>query len=213
MSFTQTVTEELLNDTNLNKEIGTPKAFVREAFLRGGLISNPSKTYHMEFSLAEEQAQNLLEIFISYGLNPKKIARKGHSVVYIKEADAIADVLKMLGARKSLFSFEAIRVEKERVNAINRQVNFETANINKTVSAAVEQINAIKYIKKTVGLNQLPKTLKEIAELRLDNETLSLAEIGQLTHPPIGKSGVNHRLRKICKLADELKMKEEDFNG
>jgi len=207
MSFSQSVRKGLLSNANLSKKLDKKKAFMREAFLRSGLISNPDKTYHIEFTLPQNQATELMEIFSYYQLNPKMIARKGQTVVYIKEADAIADILKIIGAHKSLLAFESIRVEKDRVNAINRQVNFETANINKTVDAAVAQINAIKYISQTLGLSQLSPPLKEVAELRLENELLSLTEIGQLTNPPIGKSGINHRLRKICKIAEELKNK------
>jgi len=204
-SFSQTVQKELLSDDNLEKELDYERSFVRECFLFGGIISNPGKTYHVEFTIPEEKAQELLKILSAFHLNPKKIARKGQTVVYIKEAEGIADILNIIGAHKSLLALEEMRVQKNVRNAINRKVNFETANINKTVGAALSQIDAIKYIAQTVGLSYLPKPLKEIAELRLDNETLNLTEIGELANPPLGKSGVNHRLRKICKIADNLR--------
>ena len=204
-SFSQTVRAELLSDKNLEKKLDYERSFVRECFLYGGIISNPGKTYHVEFTIPEAKAEELLKILSGFQLSPKKIARKGQTVVYIKEADGIADVLNIIGAHKSLLALEELRVEKNVRNAINRKVNFETANINKTVGAALSQIDAIKYIAQSVGLSYLSKPLKEIAELRLDNETLSLTEIGELASPPLGKSGVNHRLRKICKIAENLR--------
>jgi len=205
LSFSQTVRAELISDNTLSQDLEYERAFVRECFLYGGIISNPGKTYHVEFTILEENANKLLEILSWFGLNPKKIARKGQSVVYLKEAESIADILNIIGAHKSLLMLENMRVEKYVRNAINRKVNFETANINKTVDAALSQIDAIKFIAQEVGLSYLTKPLKDVAELRLGNETLSLAEIGQLLTPPIGKSGVNHRLRKICKIAEKLK--------
>jgi DNA-binding protein WhiA len=211
-SFSQTVRAELLSDENLKKKLDYERSFVRECFLFGGIISNPGKTYHVEFTIPEVKAQELLKILSSFNLNPKKIARKGQTVVYIKEAEGIADILNIIGAHKSLLSLEEMRVEKYVRNEINRKVNFETANINKTVGAALSQIDAIKYISQTVGLSYLSKPLKEIAELRLDNETLSLTEIGELANPPLGKSGVNHRLRKICKIAENLRQAVQQHN-
>jgi len=204
MSFSQTVRAELLSDDNLEKTLDYERSFVRECFLYGGLISNPGKTYHVEFTIPEAKAQELLKILSMFYLSPKKIARKGQIVVYIKEAEGVADILNIIGAHKSLLVLEEMRVEKNVRNAINRKVNFETANLNKTVDAALSQIDAIKYIAQNVGLSYLPKPLQEIAELRLENETLSLTEIGELAKPPLGKSGVNHRLRKICKIAEDL---------
>jgi len=205
LSFSQTVRAEILSDTTLAQDLEYERAFVRECFLYGGIISNPGKTYHVEFTISEDSAVKLVEILSEFGLNPKKIARKGQSVVYLKEAESVADILNIIGAHKSLLTLENMRVEKYMRNTINRKVNFETANINKTVDAALSQIDAIKFITQEVGLSYLTKPLKDVAELRLGNETLSLTEIGQLLDPPVGKSGVNHRLRKICKIAERLK--------
>ena len=205
LSFSQAVQAEILSDDTLSRELEYERAFVRECFLYGGIISDPGKTYHMEFTVSEDDAHKLMEILSGFGLNPKKIARKGQSVVYLKESESIADILNIIGAHKALLKLENMRVEKNVRNTINRKVNFETANLNKTVDAALSQIDAIKYIAQEVGLSYLTKPLKEVAELRLGNETLSLTEIGQLLDPPVGKSGVNHRLRKICKIADKLK--------
>jgi len=205
ISFSQTVREEILSDNNLEKKLDNVCSFVRECFLFGGIISNPGKTYHAEFTLPEDKAQELLKILKSYDLRPKMIARKGQIVVYIKEADGVALILNIIGAHKSYLALEEMRVQKDVSNHINRAVNCETANLTKTIDAAVNQINAIEYIAKTVGLSYLPTNLREIAELRMDNEMLSLAEIGELLIPPLGKSGVNHRLRKICKIAEKLR--------
>ena len=205
ISFSKSVHAELTSDENLSQKLESNRAFVRECFLFGGNISNPGKTYHAEFTIAESKSEKLLKILSSFQLNPKKIARKGQTVVYIKEAEGIADILNIMGAHKSLLAFENMRVEKNVRNEINRKVNFETANISKTVDAALGQINAIKYIADEVGLSYLSKPLREVAELRLSNETLSLTEIGELVNPPLGKSGINHRLRKICKIAEKLK--------
>ncbi|MCL1843777.1 MAG: DNA-binding protein WhiA [Defluviitaleaceae bacterium] len=204
-SFTQTVRAEI-NESKPGRGSITERnrAFVRECFLAGGVISDPGRTYHLEFSLTETKADKLAEILIFFGIRPKKIARGGQSVVYIKEAEEIADVLKIMRANKALLALENKRVEKSIRNNVNRKVNFETANLNKTVDAALSQIEAIKLISQTVGLSFLSAPLEAVARLRLKNENLSLAEIGALLEPPIGKSGVNHRLRKICKIADEL---------
>jgi len=210
ISFSQSVHEEIL--ATLSKKLDQKRAFVRECFLFGGVISNPGKTYHVEFTLPTEKARELSTVLSEFGLSPKTIDRKGQTVVYIKEAESIADILNIMGAHKSLLMLENTRVEKYVRNTINRKVNFETANLNKTVDAALSQIDAIKYIDETVGLSYLAKPLAEIARLRLENETHTLTEIGQLLTPPVGKSGVNHRLRKINKIAEKLKQEKEGEN-
>ena len=188
------------------KKMDKKRAFVRDCFLNSGVFSNPDKTYHLEFTLDEEKADKLQKLLTdNFGLHPKKFIRRGQTVVYLKEGDEIADVLKIIRADKSLMLFEGTRVEKSIRNEINRRVNFETANLNKTVDAALEQIEAIKYISSSVGLSYLSAPLEEVARLRLKNENLTLTEIGALLKPPIGKSGVNHRLRKICNIAGNLK--------
>lgn len=202
MSFTQEVRNELIEkESKMDKK----RSFVRQCFLEGGVLSNPGRTYHLEFTLPTEKIDKLLGIFSEFNIRPKKIARRGQFVVYLKEVDGIADVLNIMGAHKSLLALEGMRVEKSIRNTINRKVNFEAANINKTVSAALQQIEAIKFISESVGLSYLSSSLEEIARIRLANETLSLTEIGALLTPPIGKSGVNHRLRKICKISENLR--------
>jgi len=201
MSFTQIVKSEISEKKRLDKS----RTFVRDCFLKSGVVSNPLRTYHLEFTLDEPNADKLSKTLEKFGLRPKKIARRGHFVVYLKEADEIADVLKIIHANKSLLALEEMRIEKEIANNVNRRVNFETANLTKTVDAAQVQIAAIKFISKKAGLSVLSKPLEKVARLRLANENLSLAEIGELLEPPISKSGVNHRLRKLCKIAENLK--------
>ena len=181
------------------------KSYIRGAFLGGGSVSNPEKTYHLEFVTHNEDYANDLSALINlYGLASKVIQRKNSYVVYIKEGEQIVDLLNIVGAHTALFKFENIRIMKEMRNNVNRLVNCETANLSKTVNAAVRQVECIKLIEKKIGLGRLPKNLREIAELRLDYPDESLKELGEMLNPPVGKSGINHRLRKIEKIADEF---------
>lgn len=182
------------------------KLYIRGAFLGGGSISNPEKTYHLEFVTHNEQySRELSSIINSFHLNSKVIQRKSSFIVYIKEGEQIVDLLNIIGAHSSLLEFENIRIMKEMRNNVNRLVNCETANLSKTVNAAVRQVESIKLIQKEIGLSRLPKNLKEIAEIRLNFPDESLKELGQMLNPPVGKSGVNHRLRRIEKIAGELR--------
>lgn len=182
------------------------RAYIRGAFLGGGSISNPEKTYHMEFvTNSMEHAEDLMKLINSFELNSKVIQRKNNYVVYLKEGEHIIDLLNIIGAHGALLDLENVRIYKEMRNNVNRLVNCETANLNKTVDAAVRQTESIRYIQKEIGLRKLPPNLREIAELRLNYPDVSLKELGEMLNPPIGKSGVNHRLRKIEKIAEELK--------
>lgn len=182
------------------------RAYIRGAFLGGGSISNPEKTYHLEFvTNSIENAEDLMKLINSFNLNAKVIQRKSNFVVYLKEGEQIIDLLNIIGAHSALLELENVRIYKEMRNNVNRLVNCETANLNKTVDAAVRQIESINFIKEKVGLKKLPPNLREIAELRINYPDVSLKELGQMLNPPIGKSGVNHRLRKIEKIAEELK--------
>lgn len=182
------------------------RAYIRGAFLAGGSISNPEKTYHMEFVVnGMEQAEELTKLINSFNLTAKIIQRKNSYVVYLKEGDQIIDLLNIIGAHSALLNLENVRIYKEMRNNVNRLVNCETANLNKTVDAAVRQIEAIEFIKEKVGLKKLPQGLREIADLRIKYPDVSLKELGEMLNPPLGKSGVNHRLRKIEKIAEELK--------
>ncbi len=182
------------------------RSYIRGSFLGGGSISNPEKTYHMEFvTNNEDHAQNLSDIINSFDLNSKIVTRKENFVVYIKEGEQIVDILNIIGAHQALLKLEDIRVLKDVRNNINRLVNCETANLSKTIDASMRQIDHIKIISDHMGLNKLPDNLREIAEIRMENPDASLKELGEMLNPPIGKSGVNHRFRKIEEIAEELR--------
>lgn len=182
------------------------RSYIRGSFLGGGSISNPEKTYHLEFvTNNEEHARDLSEIINFFELNSKIVTRKENYVVYIKEGEQIVDLLNIIGAHQALLKLEDIRVLKDVRNNINRIVNCETANLSKTIDASMRQIEQIEFIQSKMGLNRLPGNLREVAELRLDNPDASLKEIGAMLSQPIGKSGVNHRFRKIEEIANELK--------
>ncbi|QAT41245.1 DNA-binding protein WhiA [Clostridium sp. JN-9] len=182
------------------------RLYIRGAFLGGGSVSNPEKTYHLEFVTHDETyAASLSNLINSFGLASKVIQRKSSYVVYIKEGEQIVDLLNIIGAHTSLLELENVRIMKEMRNNVNRLVNCETANLSKTVNAAVRQVESIKLIEREIGLKRLPKNLREIAELRLAYPDESLKELGEMLIPAVGKSGVNHRLRRIEKIAGELK--------
>ena len=182
------------------------RAFLRGAFLASGSISDPEKFYHFEIvCAAESKAKQLRSIMATFGIEAKIVIRKRYYVVYIKEGDQIVNILNVMEAHLSLMELENIRILKEMRGNVNRQVNCETANINKTVSAAVKQINDIVYIRDTIGFESLPEGLAEIARVRLEKPEATLKELGEDLEPPVGKSGVNHRLRKLCDLAERLR--------
>lgn len=185
------------------------RAFLRGAFLSSGSVTDPEKAYHLEISvISEALAVQLQKIMMFFGMEAKIVTRKKYQVVYIKEGAQIVDFLNVTEAHVALMEFENIRIVKEVRNSVNRQVNCETANISKTVTAAAKQIEDIKYVECNMGLRQLAKGLREIAELRLEYPDSSLQELGQMLNPPIGKSGVNHRLRKIGNIAIQLREKK-----
>lgn len=182
------------------------RAFIRGVFLASGSVSDPNKSYHFEIVCkVEEQAKQIREILVDFGTDAKIVERKGHYVVYLKEGENIVDALNVMEAYVSLMKFENIRILKDMRNAVNRKVNCETANISKTVNAAVKQIQDIELIREKRGLDSLPDNLKEIALLRLEYPDMALKELGNYLQPPVGKSGVNHRFRKIAAIAEELK--------
>ncbi len=191
------------------------RAFLRGAFLASGSISDPEKTYHFEIVCSGEYESNQVQsILIDFGIEAKIILRKKYYVVYVKEASRIVDVLNVMEAHVSLMNLENVRILKDMRNSINRQVNCEAANINKTVQAASKQLDDIKYINDTIGLDKLSEGLEDVAQLRFQNPEASLKELGDMLSPRIGKSGVNHRLRKISMIADHLReQKEEEEDG
>lgn len=178
------------------------RAFLRGAFLSVGSISDPNKGYHLEFvCLREDMAGQLMEVMEAFSITAKLVLRKKYFVVYLKESEEIVDLLNVVGAHVSLMKLENLRILKDVKNSINRRVNCETANIGKTVSAAVRQINDIEYLKEHYGFSKLPEQLREMAQIRLENPDRSLKDLGELLDPPVGKSGVNHRLRKLSEIA------------
>ena len=182
------------------------RAFIRGAFLASGSISDPEKFYHFEIAcVAEPKAEQLRELIATFDIEAKIVRRKKYYVVYIKEGSQIVDILKVMEAPVALMELENIRILKEMRNSVNRQVNCETANINKTVSAAVKQMDDIRYIQAVIGLDGLPDNLREMALVRLERPDATLKELGEALNPPVGKSGVNHRLRKLGILADDLR--------
>ena len=181
-------------------------AYLRGAFLGGGSINDPEKNYHMEFvSNSEDYAFELSDMINSMGFSSKIVTRKNYYVVYLKESEQISDLLTFIGAHKAMLSLQNIKIMKEMRNNVNRIVNCETANLSKTVDAAVKQVENILIIQKTIGIKKLPDNLQEIALLRLENEDISLKELGEMLNPPLGKSGVNHRFKKIEKIADRYR--------
>lgn len=182
------------------------RAFLRGAYLCIGSMSNPGKSYHLEFDCICEEEANLLQKLIAAFDIPAKIARrKKYYVVYVKEGSAICDMLNIIGAHMSLMDFENQRIVKEVRNSVNRKVNCETANITKTVNAAAVQVRDIMLIQEKIGLSELPKNLRETAQLRLEYQEATLQELGELLTPPVGKSGVNHRLRKLSEIAESIR--------
>ena len=182
------------------------RAYLRGAFISSGSVSDPEKTYHLEFvSYDFDYSSQLRELINTFDLDAKIVERKEHFVVYLKEGEKIVDLLNIMGAHIALMELENVRILKDMRNNVNRIVNCETANLNKTISASVKQIEDINFIKSIVGLSHLPPALSEIAQARLDYPDASLKELGQKVTSPVGKSGVNHRLRKICEIAETLR--------
>ena len=186
------------------------RAYIKGSFMGCGSISDPEKSYHAEFvNNKEEHCQGLCELINCYNLNAKMIYRKSYYISYIKEAEQISDLMALIGAHNSLLEFENVRVVKETRNRINRVINCETANLDKIVDTSMRQIKQIKVLKKYKAIDKLPDNLRELAYLRLKHSNASLKELGEMLNPPLGKSGVNHRLRKIEDIADELLEQEK----
>lgn len=181
------------------------RAFIRGAFLAAGSISDPNKSYHFEIVCAAmQQAVQLQELMEAFDADAKIVERKGRFVVYLKEGSQIVDMLNVMEAYVSLMKLENVRILKEMRNFVNRKVNCETANISKTVNAAVKQIEDIMKIRDTIGFDDLPPHLREMALLRLEYPDAPLKELGNYLDPPVGKSGVNHRLRRLSEIADSI---------
>lgn len=211
MTFSAEVKEEILNLKMWDQKSTMPqdeqikRLHIRELFLKSGFVNNPKKDYHLEIIFSdEEKALEIEKLLLEFDIHSKIIKKGKGYMVYIKDGEEISNFLALIGAMSSVLKFEEVRVERELKNNINRAVNCETANLNKTIDAAIKQIEAIEKIKKAKKFDKLPDALKEIAVLRIQNPHASLIELGQALEKPLGKSGVNHRLKKILEIADEI---------
>lgn len=183
------------------------RAFLRGAFLCIGSMSDPKKNYHLEFVCSRMgQAKQLQDIIQEFQIEARIIKRKKYYVVYLKEGSGLVDLLNVMGAHVSLMNLENLRIVKEMRNSINRRVNCEAANITKTVNAASKQIEDILLIKERYGFENLPDNLRKMAEVRLEYQEAPLKELGEYLEPPVGKSGVNHRLRKLSEIAERMRL-------
>jgi cell division protein WhiA len=201
-TFIRTISHDLI------KESCCKRAYLRGAFLAGGSINHPeTSSYHLEvFSLYEEHNQSLCELMNEYDLNAKTLERKKGFITYMKESEKITEFLNIIGAHQALLYFEDVRIMKDMRNSVNRLVNCETANLNKTVGAALRQVENIRLVERELGLEQLPPKLREIAELRMKHQDVTLKELGEMVESGVvSKSGINHRLRKIDQIADRIR--------
>ncbi|EJZ1916126.1 DNA-binding protein WhiA [Listeria monocytogenes] len=205
MTFTKSI------DRGFVKKRSAKRAYLRGAFLASGSVNNPeTSSYHLEiFSVYEEHNEAICALMNQFDLNVRTLERKNGFITYLKEAEKITEFLSIIGATSALLHFEDVRIMRDMRNSVNRLVNCETANLNKTINAAVRQIDNIKYIQSTVGLEALPERLREIAALRIANEDVTLKELGEmLTTGQVSKSGINHRLRKLDQIAERLRSGE-----
>lgn len=205
--FTRTIPEQYYKKTCCKK------AYLRGAFLAGGSINNPeTSSYHLEiFSFYEEHNDSLCQLLNSFDLRARKLERRNGFITYIKESEKITEFLIIIGAHTALFKFEDVRIVRDMRNSVNRLVNCETANLNKTIRAAYRQVESIKLIEETIGIDSLPERLQEMARLRLQHQGVSLKELGEQLGDDgkISKSGINHRFKKIDEIAKKIERGEE----
>jgi len=194
-------------DEQIIRKACCKRSYLRGAFLAGGSVNNPEgSSYHLEIaSMYEEHCNALVELANKFELNARCIERKKGFIFYIKEGEKIIELLNIIGAHQALFKFEDVRIMRDMRNSVNRIVNCETANLNKTIGAAVRQIDNIRLLQKEIGLDNLPEKLREVAEIRLQHPDMNLKEVGELLKGKVSKSGVNHRLRKIDELAEKIR--------
>lgn len=184
------------------------KAYLRGAFLAGGSVNNPeTSSYHLEiFNFQQAHNKSICDLLNTFDLRARELKRRNGYITYIKEAERITEFLIIIGAHNALFKFEDVRIVRDVRNSVNRLVNCETANLNKTIGAAFRQVESIKLIKETVGLDVLPDHLQKIAKLRLEHQEASLKELGELlASEKISKSGINHRLRRLDQIANKIR--------
>ncbi|MBM7631225.1 DNA-binding protein WhiA [Geomicrobium sediminis] len=204
-TFTRTISKELVNESCCKR------AYLRGAFLAGGSVNHPdTSSYHLEiFSLYEEHNRALQQLMAEFELQAKVLERKKGFILYVKESEKITEFLNIIGAHQALLYFEDVRIMKDMRNSVNRLVNCETANLNKTVGAALRQVENIQLLDREVGLERLPHKIREIAELRVQHQDVTLKELGEMVPSgKVSKSGVNHRLRKIDELAEKIRNHE-----
>ena len=209
LEFLELIEEKILlkeEIQNIGKDVKAEdrkKAFIRGVFLGAGSISNPENAYHLEIVVSNEKNLKILQAILNeFNIHTKGLITKNRYSIYLKEGEEISNLLALIGANKAVMQFEDIRIQKEMRGKVNRIVNCETANLNKTINAAIEQIAAIKKLQKDGRFNKLDDNLKEIAILRIENPDMSLIELGKLLREPVGKSGVNYRLKKIVEIAN-----------
>ena len=212
MSFASDIKDELLGlkmwdmNSGMKQDEQIARLCIREAFIKSGSVNDPNKKYHLEIMFkTKKKAEEMQQLLNNFDIHARIIKREKEYMLYIKEGEEISNFLALIGANSSVLKFEEVRVLKETRNDINRLVNCETANLNKTINAAVKQIEDIKLIKKKHKFSSLPENLQEIAELRITNPDVSLIELGKMLSEPIGKSGVNHRLKKLSEIAEDLR--------
>ena len=213
MSFSSDIKDELLElkmwdlGSNMKQDEQLARLYIREAFIKSGSMNDPNKKYHLQIMFKEKaKAEEMQTLLNNFNIHARIIKKEKDHMLYLKDGEEISEFLALVGANKSVIKFEEVRVIKETRNDINRLVNCETANLNKTINASVKQIEDINKIKKAGKYNELPETLKEVAEVRINNPEMSLIELGKLLDKPIGKSGVNHRLKKLSQISEELKI-------
>ena len=202
--FTHDIDPDMIKDDEMKR------SYLRGAFLAGGSVNNPeTSSYHLEI-FSQYDSEGLTKLMNSYELNAKHLERKKGSIAYLKEAEKISDFLSLIGGYQALLKFEDVRIVRDMRNSVNRLVNCETANLNKTVSAAMKQVESIQLIDEEIGLENLPDRLREVAKLRVEHQEISLKELGEMVSTgPISKSGMNHRLRKLNELADKIRNGEQ----
>lgn len=207
---------ELINNSDMVNGIVVQNTCCKRAFLRGvfmtaGSITDPNKSYQFEIAAgSESRAKGISSILSAFGIESKHTVRKRSHIVYIKESSQIADILNIMEAHVALMNLENVRILKEIRNSVNRKVNCEAANITKTTEASYRQQQDIIYIRDNMGFGNLSEQLREIAAMRIEHSDASLKELGMMLHPPLGKSGVNHRLRKLSEIANELRRQKEE---
>lgn len=210
---TNTVVRDYV-DLTIIQSVCCKRAYLRGAFLGAGSVSDPEKGYHLEFvSPTFQHSEYIQEVMKMLEMDAKIVPRKNNFVAYLKEGTQIVDLLNIMGAHVALMELENIRIIKEVRNNVNRIVNCETANLKKTVSAAVRQVQDIEYIQNTIGISSLPDNLQEVALYRLEYPSATLKELGELLSPRIGKSGINHRLKKISEIAEDVRQTRGGFKN